>query len=175
MKAYVRLALAALMGVVLALGAANGTSAQETAPKISKRQIVGTWAPASIDNVAKDGSHLQPYGANPKGIFIFARNGRFAEFLLRPDLPKYASNDRMTGTAEENKATVQGSVSFFGTYTVDAKNRTLILHVEGSSFPNQSGSDQKRLITKLTADELAYTNPTPSSGVTANLVWKRVK
>jgi Lipocalin-like domain len=51
----------------------------------------------------------------------------------------------------------------------------LTLHIERSSFPNWSGTDQKRIIRSLTADELKYTNPSASVGGTAELAWKRVK
>jgi hypothetical protein len=52
----------------------------------------------------------------------------------------------------------------------------LMLHVEGCSFPNWTGTDQKRSNVSVTGDELKYTNPAPSVGTTpAVLVWKRAK
>ena len=36
-------------------------------------------------------------------------NGRYAIVFSRADLPKFASNSRTTGTAEENKAIVGGA------------------------------------------------------------------
>jgi hypothetical protein len=41
--------------------------------------------------------------------------------LNRADLPKFAANNRNVGTPEENKAIVQGSFAYFGTYTVTNK------------------------------------------------------
>jgi len=38
---------------------------------------------------------------------------------MRADLPKFGSGSRLQGTPDENKAIVQGTVSSFGTYTVD--------------------------------------------------------
>jgi hypothetical protein len=49
--------------------------------------------------------------------------------------PKYAANDRMQGTADENKATAQGTITYFGTYTVSA-DRMISIEIIGSSFPN---------------------------------------
>jgi Lipocalin-like domain len=63
---------------------------------------------------------------------------------MRSDLPKFASNDRQNGTPEENKAIVQGSLSYFSTYTVDEAAKTMVIHIEGCSFPNWNGKDQKR-------------------------------
>jgi hypothetical protein len=88
-----------------------------------------------------------------------------------------ASNNRTQGTPAEYKATVEGSISYFGTYSVSGTD--LILHVEGSTFPNWTGTDQKRINLSVTADDLKYTNPAPSGGgaaaAAAPLVWKRVK
>ena len=114
-------------------------------------------------------------GSDPKGLLIFTNNGRFAWHLTRPGLPKYASNDRQKGTPEEYAATVQGNLSYFGTYAVSEADNTLILHIEGSSFPNWEGVDQKRLVT-LTGNELKITNPTPAiGGTTAHVLWKRAQ
>ncbi len=103
---------------------------------------------------------------------IFNPDGRYALVLLRSDLPKFASNNRMTGTPEENKAVVQGTNSHFGTYSVDGNN--LVFRIEAATYPNWSGAEQKRPFT-LTGDELTYVVPAASGGGTARLVWRRAK
>jgi len=60
---------------------------------------------------------------------IFDNYRRFSFILTRPDLPKFASNNRGTGTAEENKAIVQGSLAYFGTYSLVGK--FIKMHVDG--------------------------------------------
>ena len=81
----------------------------------------------------------------------------------------------MTGTAEENQAVVQGSHAFYGSYAVASeKEQTVNLHIEGSTFPNSDGQDQKRVMT-VKGDELMVTNPTPTIGGVAYVVWKRAK
>jgi hypothetical protein len=111
---------------------------------------------------------------NPKGVLIFDADGRYSLMLMRPDLPKYASNNRAQGTAEEYKAIGSGSISYFGTYSVSGSD--LILRIEHSSFPNWTGTEQKRTNLTLTGDELKYTNTAPSvGGSPAVLVWKRSK
>jgi Lipocalin-like domain len=132
----------------------------------SAKDLVGSWTAVSVD----------AYGPNPKGSLIFEANGRFSLQLMRADLPKYASNNRTQGTPAEYKITVEGSISYFGTYSVSGTD--LMLHVEGSTFPNWTGTDQKRVNLAVTADELKYTNPTPSggpAGAAIPLVWKRLK
>ena len=109
------------------------------------------------------------------GFLVFEGSGRFSFALLSSNVPKFASNNRNTGTADENKAVVQGTIAYFGTYSVNEADGTLTFHIARSSFPNWTGTDQPRLITSLSAQELKYTNPTASVGSTAELVWKRVK
>jgi hypothetical protein len=53
--------------------------------------------------------------------------------------------------------------------------QTLITDIEAGSFPNFNGISQKRIIVSLTADEMRYTNPATSIGVTTDAVWKRAK
>jgi hypothetical protein len=49
---------------------------------------------------------------------------------------------------------VQGSNAYFGTYSLNEPDGTLTLHIDRASFPNWAGTDQRRLITLLTATEL---------------------
>jgi hypothetical protein len=104
---------------------------------------------------------------------MFDGDGRFAAQLMGSGLPKFASNNRLEGTPEENKAIVQGSICYFGTYSVSEADHTLNYHIESSSFPNFNGADQKRSFT-LKGDEMEYTGPT-STGGTSHVVWKRAK
>jgi hypothetical protein len=156
-----RLSAISAVGLVLSVGNAAAQSAKD---------LVGSWTPFSVD----------AYGPNPKGSLIFEANGRYSLQLMRPNLPKYLSNNRIQGTPAEYKITVEGSLSHFGTYAVSGTE--LIFHVEASTFPNWTGTDQKRINLSITEDELKYTNPVPSGGY-GNLVsvsvpfvvWRRVK
>jgi hypothetical protein len=143
--------------------------------KTLKEQLVGTWLVAAVDNIRPDGSRFQSLGPNPKGILMFDANGWFSFQLAQPGRPKFASDNRLQGTAEENKATVQGSLSYYGIYSVDEADRLLHFYVESSSYPNFDGIDNKRVITSLTEDELKWFSPAGSIGTTAEVVWKRAK
>jgi Lipocalin-like domain len=109
-------------------------------------------------------------------IIIWLLIGGVAGWLARPGRPKFASNNRDGTIPEENKATVQGTLAYSGRYSVSDK--TLIFHIEASTFPNAEGAEQKRVITSLTADELKYSNPAPTAGgagAKAETVLKRVR
>ena len=96
-----------------------------------------------------------------------------AIIMLRADMPKFASNNRLQGTPEENKAIVQGSISHFGTYAVNEADKTITFHIQTSTFPNWDRMDQKRPFT-LSGDELKYTVSAAAAG-TAEVVLKRLK
>lgn len=163
-------ALACLwLGVILPTGNAVGQQAGSTL----KDQLVGTWMLVSASFERQDGSQADTFGPNPKGILMFDGNGRMSLQEMRSDLPKFASNNRQEGTPEENKAIVQGSICYFGTYTLDEATKALTMHLEGSSFPNWTETDQKRSIT-LTGDELAWKGVS-TFGRPFRTVWTRAK
>ena len=62
---------------------------------------------------ANNGNKTEPYGPGAKGSVVLT-NGRVLLVITRADVPKFASNNRTTGTPEENKAAVAGSIAYFG-------------------------------------------------------------
>ncbi len=166
--------LAALACAVLALTGGHG-NAQEP-PASAQQQFVGTWSLVSIHYVEKDGRKIEPFGPGARGMLYFDAGGRFATQVMAANRPRFASNNRMIGTPEENKAMSQGVVAYFGTYTVDAAHHVVTLHIEQSSFPNWNGTDQQRRFT-FAGDELRYTaaSSTANPVESAELVWKRVR
>src|ERR1700730_1459231 len=161
----------ALTALALALPLSNAVAQT----KSLKDQLVGTWMAVSWEQDVPNGPKFQRYGANPKGVTVFDANGRFFSMTARSDLPKIASGNPSTPTPEEAKAIVSGAIGSYGTYTVDEATKGITLHYEASSFANQLASDQKRVITSLTADELKFQNPTAISGGQISYGFKRAK
>lgn len=162
--------LASMVAVGFALEAENALAQQ----KSLKEQLVGTWKLVSNDNVAPNGEKRKLFGSNPKGLVIYEANGWYAQIQINPDRPKFKGKTRLDGTAEENKALVHGTAGHFGTWSVDEASKTLTVRQEVNIFPNDDGLVAKRTIT-LTGNQLKVTNPNPSSGGTAEIVWERVK
>jgi hypothetical protein len=153
-----------LLGVVLAAGDAFAQTAKD---------LVGTWTLVSAVT-EQGGNKTDTYGPHPKGILMVDANGRYVIAIARAGLPKVASNNRTTATPEENKAIVGGSITHFGTLSVNAADQTMTFKIETATFPNFDGTEQKRPFT-LTGDDLTYTVPAASGGGTATTVWKRAK
>jgi len=155
-----------LLGLALPLGTALPQQ------KTLTEQIIGTWVYVSSTAKLPDGSPL--WGLNPKGLFILTDNGHFSWQIFRSDRPHFALNDRLHATPDEYTATMQGSLAYFGTYSISEADKTISFTTEGSTFPNSEGEVLKRVITTLTPDELIYTNPATTTGARVQAVWKRV-
>jgi hypothetical protein len=156
---------------VLGLALLAGHRADAAKAKFTKKQLVGGWELVTAGNPNPD---IAPFGPGD-GYAVFQPNGHFSLQLVLSNLPKFTSNNRAKGTPEENKAVVQGSIAYFGTYSLDGAGGTLTLHIERCTFPNWNGIDLQRPIISLTADELKYMNPAASVGGATELDWKRVK
>jgi hypothetical protein len=161
------------LSATLAFGLALMPAAALGQQKPLKEQIVGAWTLVSAVDTQADGTKTNPWGANPKGAYMFDGNGRFTQMLLHSDLPTI--DNRMGGTPDQNKAIAQGVIAMYGTYTVDEANKTIVVHFEGSSFAKFNGTEGKRVVTSITADEMRTMNPATSTGTKAESVWKRAK
>lgn len=103
------------------------------APSIAGSWKLLTWT----DTSENSGMPYYPFGTNPKGQFVFTRDGHFsatvesgANGAIPPDLPRKDFDD------------LQGPfLGFFGTYNFDPTTDALNLNVKGSSAPAYVMSD----------------------------------
>jgi hypothetical protein len=140
----------------------------------SQADLVGTWAFVS-DTADLGGKQIELFGTDGKGRLMLGADGRYTIVIVRSGLPKFASGSRMGGTPEENKAVIQGSNAHFGTYAVDESAGVLVFRIEGATFPNWDGAEQKRSFT-LDGDILKYIIRTSTTGSgPGEVIWKRLK
>jgi hypothetical protein len=163
--------------VNISFATALGTSAFACGDAVAqqsllKDHILGTWILVSHEAVRADGSKFLPYGPNPQGVAVFDTGGRFIITVMRSDRAKYASDFPTQGTAEENEATAQGTMTYFGTYSVNETDRTIAIHIEASSFPNWNGAHQKRGF-QIGGEKLILTARALATGGHADVTWKR--
>src|SRR5690349_11023982 len=100
MKAILSVVMSFAM--VMLFGPSIGLAQQKAGP--SAKDLVGTWTVVSNSGVQPDGKKFQPFGANPVGLLMFDSGGRYSLQICSASRPKFASNNRMKGTPEENKA-----------------------------------------------------------------------
>ena len=141
-------------------------------------KFVGTWKLVSIEERRPNGEAVpSPYGANPVGFIMYDTTGRMAVQIMRPDRPRFASGEADQGTPEESKAAFDSYGAYFGTYEVQEAEGFVIHHVEGSLFPNNVGTDQKRFF-ELSGDQLVLKPPPRQVGSeqhTLRVTWQRVR
>jgi hypothetical protein len=145
--------------------------------KSLKDQIVGTWTLVSNYVEFQDGRREEPFGGDQKGFASFDTNGRFSWLIMGAARKKFAANNRLEGTPEENKAAVAGTVAYWGTYAVDDAKGTITYNIERSMYPNWDGTARTASVT-IAGNELKQVSaPIPSSRGTyvPNLVWQRAK
>jgi len=165
------LSVAAAFTIMMTLAVPDVGAQQKAAS--SAEQLIGLWTLVSV-KTDHDGEITEPYGPNPKGLYIFDRSGRYAVLQFSPNIPKFASNSRDKGTPEENKAVVLNSNAHFGTYTVNEKEGYYTSRAEAGTFPNWVGIEQKRSFS-ISDDVLTITNPRSSTGGASKIILRRVR
>jgi hypothetical protein len=144
-------------------------------PSTAGAALVGTWRLVSNEEHRADGSVTAAWGSHPAGSLMYQANGRMAVQLMDTRRGKFASEDRMAGTPDEVKRAFEGYLAYFGTYTVDERAGVVVHHVEGASFPNLIGTDQRRTFV-LSGDRLTLSTPPmvrAGRRSTYVLVWER--
>jgi len=136
------------------------------------KDLVGNWKLVKNTVTGADGKTTDVFGPKGTGMATFTPDGHFVVVNINPDTPKFAAKARDKGTADENKAAMAGGIGLFGTYKV--VNKEISLHVDGSTYPNWSGTDQKRDVVKFTPNEFTWALAS-SLGGTAQVTWRRMK
>jgi hypothetical protein len=153
----------------------SGTAAMSrSADAQSVSPIEGTWTLAAADLLHADGTRTPDYGTSPKGLLIVDARGYYSLQIFRSDRPRFASGDKATGTAAEFQAAVVGASTHFGRMSLDTVTHVLTVSIEGASFPNQEGTQQKRAYV-LEGDQLSYHVSARADGNTPITVWRRVR
>jgi hypothetical protein len=137
--------------------------------------LIGTWRLVSWENRSLlDGQISYPLGKDAAGYIMYNQDGYMFVAIMGPNRLKFAANDLLSGTPEEEAQAEETYVSYCGQYDFDGDK--VVHHVELSLFPNWVGVDQERLV-ELTGNRLTLsTPPILLRGIqqTAHLIWERV-
>jgi hypothetical protein len=108
-----------------------------------RNPLIGTWRFVTYVDTPEGGEPVRAFGKNPIGFFTFTADGHvFMNIMHNPPNPVDATAD------PDPDACVPGwYCAYFGTYTVNLKQRYWITHVVGSNMPTIIGTDQKRAFT----------------------------
>lgn len=142
---------------------------------MSLDKLIGTWKLVSATYRRPNGEFVDFVGERPLGALMYDARGNMQVQLMRRGRPAFATNDRVGGTPQEAKGALDGYLAYFGKFTVDEKNSTVTHHIEGCTFPNWVGVDQKRFF-ELAGDELILRTPTlfiRGGDAVGEIVWRR--
>jgi hypothetical protein len=151
-------------GLFLALAlawTAHVTSAQQTA-RTSEPNLVSTWTLTVFEQGASGGQPTRV--SNPRGLLVFDAAGHAFELVSS------LANQRPVGgqmPLAEAQAAFAGHGGFWGSYRVDAAQKTIAYHAESGVSPQIAGKDFSRSF-ELDDNRLMIT----SSGT--RWVWERV-
>lgn len=146
-----------------------------TAPK----GIVGTWRLASFEDV-EDGKIVRRFGDKPVGLFVYTADGHVIIQIANPANPDCltAGKRSLPGrtqnrvlpvcTPEQLEVVLDGTVAYWGTYTVDTASGHIIHNVVSDVANGYAGTAQPRRF-RLNGDRLVL-----GDGKTATRVLERV-
>ena len=148
----------ALLGGAAALLPSQAGGGSAHPGQTPDKKLIGSWSFVSSVNTRSDGTLVDRWGPNTKGILMFDDHGHFSQIII-------GSESRMFGAK---------TFSAFGDYTFDVEGGTIAMRFDGCSIARTIGSLQERKVVLLTADELKYINPMTTSGTIAEVLWKRL-
>jgi hypothetical protein len=143
-----------------------------------KNKFIGTWRLVKAEAQRPNGEVVPyRYTTGSVGYIMYDTTGHMGVHLMQPNRPKFASGDLDKGTPEEIKAAFDGYGAYFGTYEIHEAEGFVIHHVEGSLFPNNVGSDQKRFFEFVDDFLILKPPPRPQGGeqVAPRITWQRVR
>jgi hypothetical protein len=139
----------------------------------SNNPLIGTWRLISWENRDADGQVSYPLGRDAAGYIMYNPDGYMFVAIMRPERPKFAAGDLLSGTVEERSQAAATYVSYCGRY--EFRGETVIHQVELSLFPNWVGVEQERLV-EVRGDRMTLsTRPMLFGGMqrSAHLIWER--
>lgn len=143
---------------LLSLASASAAEAR------SRGGIVGTWRLVKFEDV-EDGKTIHRFGEKPRGLFIYTADGHVAIQIAHPANPNCLAPSKKSGpgkkddlelpacTPAQMQALLDGTVAYWGTYSIDKDAGEVIHHVKSDLSNGYIGTDQRRQFV-LTGDRL---------------------
>ncbi len=151
----------ASVAVLVGSASAHAQSLQE--------QMVGTWTLVSDTLEYVDGTK-EPSAPGKLGQLMIDKLGNFSLQWGDPNRPKVAGEPAANPTGRY--------IAYFGTMTANDADKTLVMKITRSAYPNFDGTEQKRQIIAI-GDQFSFKAITPLPSAKGPmipvLVWQRAK
>jgi hypothetical protein len=156
----------------------NADAAEERMQSMSKEiipKLAGSWKLISFHSKDSSGQTAYSFGKDARGRLIYEPNGRMAVQLMNPTRPRFASDDPTVTSEAEVRAAFDGYTAYYGTYSVNLDEQTIVHHIEAALLPNWVGTDQQRHF-EFDGKHLTLKGPLLLGGVqwVVSLVWERL-
>lgn len=164
MKHSIREVAVVVVTIVAALALSmNAALAQQ---KSLKDRVVGTWKLISIDSVRPSGQTLNFWmGLHPTGLLIYQSNGYMAAQIMHDPRAMFATSPPTSmPTYDELKRAFFGYYAYWGTYTINEADSSVVHSVQGSLLPGEVGLNYKRFLS-IEGTKLVVTTPTFKAAV----------
>ena len=108
---------------------------------------------------------------------MFAPDAHMCFNAMRRNRSQFGSRDYQGGTPDEKTAAYDSYTGYCGRYEVNEQERSVVVQLELSSYPNYTGTTQKRFVEVVGNRLRISTPPSPSGGrqTVFVVVWERAK
>lgn len=129
-----------------------------------KDKLTGAWSLEAGSETSQDGKKVMPWSA---GSLILVSSGEFSFFVVGKERPKGGGDPRVP---------VGPLVGYYGTYTVNEADNTLMYKIEHATNSSFDGGTRSLKIS-FKGDTMTTTTDvkTPKGTITAANTWKRAK
>lgn len=137
------------------------------------RKLIGFWKLISFERRVVNGEVLQ---SNPgqTGFLVYTASGHVMVHMMQPYRRR---NVGQSPTPEETMATYRTYTSYFGPYTVNESEGSLVHHLAGALNPGFVGSDFHRVF-ELSGRRLTLKTPVTKDArgqsVQGTIIWERL-
>ncbi len=160
--------VAQLLQVAEASGGTSSVSTQSTP------SLVGAWRLVSVEVADASGGRRPYWNEQPSGLLIYTADGHMAAQLYDSGRPRLGVPWESASPEAARRAFV-GLSTYFGTYTVDVKAKTVTHVVEGAMAPDWIGAKLVRSYRFLDPNRIELSVVPDAQVVTSGmvLVWHR--
>ena len=141
--------------------------------------IVGTWRMVGAETRVVDGSgpSTYPRGKAPAGFIIYDTQGRMYVQIMNSDEVRPPRKGPTPMSEQEQARAYASYTAYYGRYTIDENDQSVVHHVEGSVNPRNVGNGMKRFV-EVSQDRLSLNTfakgPDGKERVTLRM-WERVR
>ena len=137
-------------------------------PRIEDR-FVGNWKFISVEFRGSNGEPL-PAPAFKNGLLVYTPTGQVSLQLMREGREEFAAG---RPTPEEAQAGILSYFAYFGTFTVNEAEGTVIHHREAHLIPNRITDGPRSY--QFSGNRLRLTTPPIMNGIIQTLTWERIE